>query len=110
VQSIEPFEPTPEEIAAAGAPPEGDGKAGIRALRTPQTFVVRVDARRCDESLIDDLKSLLEHHAGDSEVQLEMTTSAGPRKLRFGSSYRVTPTRELRSELDDLLGPGALVA
>ena len=74
------------------------------------TFVVRVDARRCDESLIGDLKSVLEHFPGETDVQLEMTTSAGPRRLRFGPGYRVTATQGLRSEMDDLLGPGALVA
>jgi DNA polymerase-3 subunit alpha len=110
VQSIEPFEPTPEEIAAAGAPPEEVGARRLRPVREPETFVVRVDARRCDDGLIGDLKSLLEHFPGESEVQLEMATSTGPRRLRFGPGYRVTPTRQLRSELDDLLGPGALVA
>jgi DNA polymerase-3 subunit alpha len=110
VQSIEPFEPTPEEVAAAGAPPE-PGATPLRALAAvAATFVVRVDARRCDEGLIGDLKSVLEHFPGESEVELEMDTSAGLRRLRFGPGFRVTPTRELRSELDDLLGPGALVA
>jgi hypothetical protein len=39
-----------------------------------------------------------------------MTTTSGPRRLRFGSGYRVTVTGHLRAELDELLGPEALVA
>jgi hypothetical protein len=39
-----------------------------------------------------------------------METSLGRRRLRFGAGYRVTPSSVLRSELDALLGPDALVA
>jgi DNA polymerase-3 subunit alpha len=72
--------------------------------------VIKVDARRCDEHLIADLKAVLEHFPGQSEVQLEMTTTSGPRRLRFGNGYRVSVTGHLRAELDELLGPEALVA
>jgi DNA polymerase-3 subunit alpha len=71
---------------------------------------LKVDARDCDESLIGDLKSVLEHFPGQTEVLLEMETSTGPRRLRFGSGYRVSPSVALRAELDQLLGPDALVA
>jgi DNA polymerase III subunit alpha len=100
VQEIEPFEPTAQEIQAAKPPPS--------ALTAE--LLLRVDARRCPDSLIVDLKSLLEHFPGDTEVLLEMDTSRGRRRLRFGSEYRVAPTNALRSELDELLGPDALVA
>ena len=53
---------------------------------------------------------MLEHFPGDAEVLLEMETSAGLRRLRFGPGYRVSPSDALRAELDDLLGPDALVA
>jgi hypothetical protein len=39
-----------------------------------------------------------------------METSAGPRRLRFGAGYRVSPSVALRAEIDHLLGPDALVA
>jgi DNA polymerase-3 subunit alpha len=114
VQEIEPFDPTPEEIAAAGAPPPelerarpGRARGGPAPL---ELLVLKVDARVCDETLIGDLKALLEHFPGGAEVMLEMRTSLGPRRLRFGSGYRVSPSLALRAELDHLLGPDALVA
>jgi DNA polymerase-3 subunit alpha len=111
VQEIQPFEPTPEEIAAAGSTPADITVARRRfARREEPTFVLKVDARRCDETLIGDLKALLEHFPGETDVQLEMATSGGPRRLRFGPGYRIAPTSALRAELDDLLGPDALVA
>ena len=39
-----------------------------------------------------------------------MDTSSGPRRLRFGAEYRVSVSGRLRAELDELLGPEALVA
>jgi hypothetical protein len=41
---------------------------------------------------------------------LEMDTSAGRRRLRFGAGYRISPSVALRAEIDHLLGPDALVA
>jgi DNA polymerase III subunit alpha len=118
VQEIEPFEPTPEEIAAAGAAPVelASARAGRRAAAGQNgvvvldSLVLKVDARSCDETLIGDLKAVLEHFPGDTAVLLEMETSAGRRRLRFGSGYRVSPSVSLRAELDELLGPDALVA
>jgi DNA polymerase-3 subunit alpha len=112
VQEIEPFEPTPEEIAAAGAPPaEIVAARGTRAVTSGlEPVVIKVDARLCDEMLIADLKALLEHFPGQAEVLLEMATKAGSRRLRFGSGYRVSMSGNLRAELDELLGPEALVA
>jgi DNA polymerase-3 subunit alpha len=110
VQEVEPFEPTPEELAAAGAVPVDLPAARARRPGTGQPVVIKVDARRCDEHLIADLKAVLEHFPGQSEVQLEMITTSGPRRLRFGHGYRVSVTGHLRAELDELLGPEALVA
>jgi hypothetical protein len=39
-----------------------------------------------------------------------METSTGVRRLRFGRACRVRPSHGLRAELNDLLGPDALVA
>jgi DNA polymerase III subunit alpha len=112
VQEVEPFEPTPEEIAAAGEPPPE--LVARRPLRKGATavdpVVLKVNARACDETLIGDLKAVLEHFPGEAEVMLEMQTSAGHRRLRFGAGYRVSPSVALRSEIDHLLGPDALVA
>jgi DNA polymerase-3 subunit alpha len=100
VQEVESFEPSEKEIRAASP----------ARLARDETLLLRVDARRCAESLIVDLKSLLEHFPGQTEVLLEMDTSEGPRRLRFGPGYRVAPSGALRAELDELLGPDALVA
>jgi DNA polymerase-3 subunit alpha len=119
VQEIEEFDPSPEEIAAArplaAAPNNGPSKLPefapkrIPALPT-ELLVLKVDATTCADSLIGDLKSVLEHFPGDSEVLLEMQTSSGLRKLRFGEGCRVDVSHALRAELHDLLGPDALVA
>jgi hypothetical protein len=79
-------------------------------MTSGEPVVIKVDAGRCDEHLIADLKALLEHFPGQSEVQLEMITATGPRRLRFGNGYRVSVSGHLRAELDELLGPEALVA
>ena len=115
VQEVEPFEPTPEEIAAAGAAPVDlaaprAGRPAVAGIASGSPVVIKVDARHCDENLISDLKALLEHFPGQSEVLLEMLTTSGPRRLRFGAEYRVSVSGHLRAELDELLGPEALVA
>ena len=110
VQEVEPFEPTPEEIEQAGAAPVDLPAARARRPGAAGPVVIKVDARRCDEHLIADLKAVLEHFPGQSEVLLEMVTTSGPRRLRFGNGYRVSVTGNLRAELDELLGPEALVA
>jgi DNA polymerase III subunit alpha len=101
VQEIEAFEPSAEEIDAAGKP---------TPVRPSEPLLVRVDARLCRDSLIGDLKSLLEHFPGQTDVLLEMETSTGLRRLRFGPDCRVSRSRALLAELDELLGPDALVA
>ena len=60
--------------------------------------------------MLSELKHLLESYAGEAEVVLEMTTSAGPRRLRLGAGYRVDPSAKLRAELAELLGPAELSA
>ena len=47
---------------------------------------------------------------GESEVMLEMQTTEGMRRLRFGRDYRISPSPGLRAELDTLLGSQAIAA
>jgi len=61
-------------------------------------------------TLVEELKSVFEHFQGETEVLLEMQTSSGMRRLRFGDGCRVSVSHSLRAELNDLLGPDALVA
>jgi DNA polymerase-3 subunit alpha len=102
VQTVEAFEPTPEEVELAKA------TAATRKVG-PLPLHVRVDAAGLPASIIDDLKSLLANYPGDSEVVLEVQMSSGdPRKLKLGSSYKVATTPTLRAELEQVLGPAAL--
>ncbi|MDP2709949.1 MAG: DNA polymerase III subunit alpha [Solirubrobacteraceae bacterium] len=103
VQTVDPFDPTPEEIERAKA------TAVTRALG-PAPLHVRIgDAAGLPATIIDDLKSLLANHPGESEVVLEVQMSTGdPRTLKLGPSYKVGPTPTLRAELEQVLGPAAL--
>jgi DNA polymerase-3 subunit alpha len=101
VQSVERFDPSEEDIERARA------KAPVAAVG-PLPVHVRLDATALPASVIDELKHVLENFPGDAEVVLEMTTSAGARRLRLGDGYKVAPTPSLQAELSALLGPAAL--
>ncbi len=103
VQSVERFEPTPEEIEAAR-------EKAAREPQGPQPLRLHLDAAATGvpATIIDDLKHVLGNHTGDSEVVLDVTTSGGARTLRFGEEFRVTATASLRAELEQILGSAAL--
>ena len=103
-QAVERFEPTPEEVEAARE------AAAARAPAAPQPLHVLLDAARLPASMIDELKHVFGNHPGETEVVLDIQTSAGPRTLRLGEGYRVAPTPSLRAELEHILGPAALQA
>jgi DNA polymerase-3 subunit alpha len=103
VQSAERFDPTPEEVAAAHA-------AAARAQMGPLPLHVRVDAARLPASVIDELKHVLGNFPGESEVVLDIHTSAGSRVLRLGPEFRVAATASLRAELEHILGPATVAA
>jgi DNA polymerase-3 subunit alpha len=100
-QTVDPFRPSAEEIEAAR-------EAAARAPVGPQPLLVTLDAASLPASIIDELKHVFGNHAGESEVVLDIQTSAGPRTLRLGAGYRVAPTQSLRAELQNILGPAAL--
>jgi DNA polymerase-3 subunit alpha len=101
VTEAEPFEPGEDEVAAARAKAQA---------RDPKRIVLRVTAAEFGPNLLDDLKHLFQAFPGKCEVQLEMSTREGTRRLRFGTDYCVAPSPALRAELDQLLGPKALAA
>ncbi len=105
VQSVERFDPTPEEVAAAR-------EAAAIEPADPQPLRLSLDAAATGvpATIIDDLKHVLGNHAGDTEVVLDIATSGGARTLRFGDGFRVKETPTLRAELEDILGPAALRA
>jgi DNA polymerase III subunit alpha len=102
VQEATPFEPDADELALA--------RERAKRRMAPDCIVLRIDASRFGAELVEELKGLFEAYPGRTEVTVEMTTSDGIRRLRFGEGYRVDPDHGLRAELDQLLGPKALAA
>jgi DNA polymerase-3 subunit alpha len=100
VQEAERFEPGPEELQKAAA---------IRPCRD-EPLVLRLSAADFSPTLLEDLRSVFEHFPGETEVLVEMQTREGPRRLRFGSDYKVRDSSALRAELDGVLGPGVMAA
>jgi DNA polymerase-3 subunit alpha len=101
VQEAERFEPDAAEIAAAPA----------MASAPSGPFEVEIEAGMLTESLVEELKAVLEHHKGEADVHLAIRGSGGePRKLLLGDSFRVRPSGRLQSELDHVLGSPALAA
>ena len=86
--------------------PVSTDAAALRATG-PEPLKVALDASAFAPRIIEDLKHLFESFPGESEVVLDLHTADGIRTLRFGASYRVSPTPSLRAELASLLGPPA---
>jgi DNA polymerase III subunit alpha len=97
-QELELFQPSEDEVAKA------------RAAKEPGIVPIRIDAAQFGVSLVDELKTIFEHFPGNAEVELEMETREGIRRLRFGKDYRVRPCPALDAELDALLGAGSRAA
>ncbi|MCW3027519.1 MAG: polymerase subunit alpha, partial [Solirubrobacterales bacterium] len=56
-------------------------------------------------SAIDGLKRAIGDYPGPTEVLLDISTSAGTRRLRLGREYRVQHTPTLLAELEHALSP-----
>ncbi len=102
-QEISRFAPTEAEIEQARAK-----TPMVPRARPP--LCLSVDATAFPASVVDELKLVLSNFPGECEVVLEMRTSSGLRRLRFGSGYRVAAGPGLRAELEHLLGAAALAA
>jgi DNA polymerase-3 subunit alpha len=101
VQEAERFEPDAAEIAAA--PAASGAHSG--------PFEVPIDAGMLSDSLREELKAVLEHHKGETEVHLMVRNGNGETTvLQCGEGLRVRPSGRLQSELDHLLGAAALAA
>ncbi len=103
VQKVEPFRPTEAEVEKAR---EEISKMQIG----PVPFRLRVDAALLPASAIEELKEIIGNFPGESDVVLEMATSAGRRTLKLGPSYRVSINSSLKAELDHILGSAFLPA
>jgi DNA polymerase-3 subunit alpha len=99
-QELEHFEPSEDELAKARAARERD----------TGPLKLAIDSSIFGASLIDELKEILSHFPGESEVVLAMRTREGTRELRFGREYKVRCCAGLDAEVDALLGAGARAA
>jgi len=102
VQGVERFSPSQEEIERASERAEPSARTHV-SLAAP--VHLRVDAARLPDSAIDDLKQAIEDFPGPAEVLLDVDTSAGTFRLKFGEAYRVQHTPALRAELEQALAP-----
>jgi DNA polymerase-3 subunit alpha len=103
VQSLEAFSPSQEEIERARAQAE-------TATVLAQPVHLRVAAASLADGAIDDLKQAIEDFPGTAAVVLDVATSAGTHRLRFGEAYRVQHTPTLRAELEHALTSGVVAA
>jgi len=96
-QTIEAFDPSPEEVARAAA----------EATATPETkrLTVLVEPEVA-ETFLDDLGDVVRSFPGDHELMLRV----GERNLVLGEDYRVAASSACRAELDALPGVTELVA
>ncbi len=108
VQSVQPFDPSEEEIARADA----SARAAEREAAAAATTVrLSVAAEALSTRRLDDLKQMIGDFPGDAEIVIEIETHDGMRRFRLGESFRVLHTPALRAELSALLrGRSALAA
>jgi DNA polymerase III subunit alpha len=100
-QSIEPFDPTPEEVEAA--------EEELSTMEVgPQPLRLHLDACELPATCIEDLKHVLGNHPGETEVELHLRCSDGLRVLKLGEGFRVNRTISLAADLERVLGPEAL--
>jgi DNA polymerase-3 subunit alpha len=101
VQEAERFEPDEAEIA----------KASSAANAPSEPLRLRIDAEKWTPGLLEELKTVFEHHKGEADVHLAVTPGEGePTKLVLGDPYRVRNSSGLRAELGHVLGPDSLAA
>jgi hypothetical protein len=62
------------------------------------------------QGLLDELKSVLEHHKGDTEVHFVVRSAGETTLLECGEGFRVRPSGRLRSELDHVLESASALA
>jgi DNA polymerase III subunit alpha len=92
-QEVEPFEPTPEEIAAAP----------VEAVIQRLTLHVSPGV---PDSFLSELKEIVGHHPGQHELLL----AVGERRLLLGPDFRVSADSACRAELGGLHGAARVVA
>jgi DNA polymerase-3 subunit alpha len=108
VSSVERFEPTTAELAAAER--KAAQREAARPLGRPGALRIRLDAAALPATVIGELRDVLSSFPGESDVVIELATRAGARRLRLGDGFRVERSASLHAELDALLGEAILPA
>jgi len=89
--------------------PEPGGEED-RVILDEQGFV-RVDADRFLHHHLDDLRRLIGDHRGEARMIVEMRTTDGPLRLKFGEEFRVdAEDRTLVASLKSMFGATAVTA
>jgi DNA polymerase-3 subunit alpha len=101
VQQVERFEPSAEAIQAAAV-------AAASSSAAPEPLRLRLDAGVLCATVLADLKELISGYRGETELVLDLETSAGRRRLRLGPEFRVERSAALDAELRVLLGEAML--
>jgi DNA polymerase-3 subunit alpha len=101
VQSVEPYEPTREEIERASARARASAASSAAGA---QPVHLSIAASDLSPVVLEELRQAIEDSPGSAEVLLDIHTSGGTRRLRLGSGYRVRHTPALRAELESALG------
>ncbi len=86
VQNVESFAPSQEEIEKARAQAKA-AAASAEAMARP--VKLSVAAADLTASALEDLRQAISDFPGPAEVQLEIQTEQGTRRLRLGKEYRV---------------------
>jgi hypothetical protein len=55
---------------------------------------------------LEEMKSVFEHHKGESVVHLVLVNGERERRLKLGPDYRVRRSPGLSSELEEIFGNG----
>jgi len=98
VGSVERFEPSAEEIAAA------EVEAAKLARQVPaDALKLRLNVHHLTAPQLDELRELLQRFPGESDVVVELVNGGPPRRLRLGESFRVQRSAGLHAELATLL-------
>jgi DNA polymerase III subunit alpha len=99
VQEAERFEPDEAEIAKASKP------------TGPLKLTLDASLLSANPELVDELKTVFEHHKGESSVHVSVSDGSGePQLWKLGDEFRVRPSGQLRAELGQMLGPDSLAA
>jgi DNA polymerase-3 subunit alpha len=101
VQSVQPYDPSDEEIERAKAKARASAAASAAGAKP---LYLSVSASELSAGVLAELRQAIEDSPGSAEVLLDIHTSAGTRRLRFGDGFRVRHTPALRAELEHALG------